>query len=198
MICQWLEINFSLSIFHFISMNKIFFLDKLQRERDKFERLLNRTGFANIMTVKGVSGNWSIKDIIAHIWAYEQYISDRLNEIKHGEIYHPCKTHNALDAFLEEFGYPDFGSPLLDDDTPNAWVYEKYKNVSLEEIVAQEVQAFNSIITTITSMPESVIEQNNLYERVADNTYHHYQEHVKAIRVWLKNYSDKTKKYNAN
>lgn len=172
-------------------MNKIIFIDRLQRERDKFELLLNRVGFTRTMTIKGVSGNWSIKDIIAHIWAYEQYISDRLNEIQHGEIYKPCKTHNALDAFLDEFGYPDFGSPLLDDDTPNAWVYEKYKNVSLEEIVAQENQAFTSIVTTLESMSEYLIKQHNLFDRVADNTYHHYQEHTKAIKAWLKKHTVK-------
>lgn len=175
-------------------MNKKTFLHKIQSERDKFELLLNRVGFTRTMTIKGVVGNWSIKDIIAHIWAYEQYISDRLNEIKHGEVYKPCKTHNALDAFLDEFGYPDFGSPLLDDDNPNAWIYEKYKNVALEEIVAQEIQAFTSIVAAIESMPEYLIKQHNLFERVADNTYHHYHEHTKAIKAWLKTHAAKTKK----
>lgn len=175
-------------------MNKIYFLDKLQRERDKFELLLNRVGFTRTMTIKGVSGNWSIKDIIAHIWAYEQYISDRLNEIKHGEIYHPCKKFNALDAFIDEFGYPDFGSPLLDDDESNAWIYEKYKNVALDEIVAQENQAFVSIVSTLESLPEHLIKEHNLFERVADNTYHHYHEHIKTIKAWLRKYSSKTKK----
>ena len=40
------------------------------RERDKFELLLNRVGFTRRMTLKGVAGAWSIKDILAHIWAY--------------------------------------------------------------------------------------------------------------------------------
>lgn len=172
-------------------MEKTLFLERLQRERDKFELLLNRVGFTRTMTIKGVIGNWSIKDIIAHIWAYEQYISDRLNEIKHGEFYTPCKTHNALDAFIDEFGYPDFGSPLLDDDTPNAWVYEKYKNVSLEEIVTQEIQAFTSIVSLVDSISEHLLKQHNLFERVADNTYHHYHEHTKAIKAWLKNHATK-------
>lgn len=177
-----------------MSMNKSSFLNKLQQERDKFELLLNRVGFTRSMTIKGVVGNWSIKDIIAHIWAYEQYISDRLNEIKHGEVYKPCKTLNALDAFLDEFGYPDFGSSLLDDDTPNVWIYEKYKNVSLEEIVAQEIQAFSSIISSVESMPEHLIKQHNIFDRVTDNTYYHYREHAKAIKAWLKSHSAKTKK----
>ena len=162
------------------------FIEKLMHERDKFELLLNRVGYSRRMTMKGVSGKWSIKDILAHILAYEQYIADRMNEILHGQIYTPCKTQTALDAFLVEYGYPDFGSPLLDDDAPNAWVVDRYKNVSLEEVVAQELQAFSSIVTTLEKMPETILEQHNLFDRIANNTYKHYREHLKDIKDWLK------------
>jgi Protein of unknown function (DUF1706) len=167
-------------------MTKREFIEKLLHERDKFELLLNRIGFTRRMTLKGVVGNWSIKDIIAHIWAYEQYIADRLHEIAHGEPYAPCKTHNALEAFADHFGYPDFGSPLLDDDAPNAWIYEKFKNVSLEEIVAQELQAFTSIVAALEGMSEETLAHHNLYARVSDNTYHHYRDHTRDIKAWLK------------
>ena len=158
---------------------------RLMHERDKFELLLNRVGFTRRMTLKGVSGKWSIKDILAHILAYEQYIADRMNEILHNERYIPCKTQTALDAFLDAFGYPDFGSPLLDDDTPNAWVVDRYKNVPLEDVVAQEIQAFSSIITILEKMPEQTIIQHNLVERISNNTYKHYREHIRDIRNWL-------------
>jgi len=167
-------------------MTKKQFISRLMRERDKFEMLLNRVGFTRRMTMKGVSGKWSIKDILAHILAYEQYIADRMNEIIHGEPYIPCKTQNALDAFLDEFGYPDFGSPLLDDDGPNAWVAEKYQNVALEDVVSQEIQAFASIISSLEKMSEEIINQHNLYERVASNTYQHYREHIVEIKRWMK------------
>ncbi len=166
-------------------MSKKQFITKLMRERDKFELLLNRVGFTRRMTLNGVSGKWSIKDILAHILAYEQYIADRMNEILHGERYTPCKTQTALDAFLDEFGYPDFGSPLLDDDAPNAWVVEKYRNVSLEDVVAQEIQAFSSVVSTFEGMTEETIAKHNLFERVANNTYHHYHEHIGEIKNWI-------------
>jgi hypothetical protein len=166
-------------------MSRKQFLSRLLHERDRFELLLNHVGFTRRMTMKGVAGHWSIKDIIAHIWAYEQYIADRLNEILHGETYSACRTHNALEAFLDEFGYPDFGSPLLDDDTANAWVFEKFRNIPLEEIVAQEIQAFTSIVSALEAMPEESIKRHNVLERVADNTYHHYRTHMRDIRTWL-------------
>ena len=166
-------------------INKDIFLARLMRERDKFELLVNQIGFARQLTLQGVSGKWSIKDILAHLLAYELYIADRMHEILHGESYLPCKTQNALDAFLDQFGYPDFGSPLLGDEAPDAWVIEKYRSVSLEEVVAQEIQAFTSIVAALQQMNEETITGHNLYERVANNTYKHYREHIRDIRRWL-------------
>jgi len=169
-----------------VKTRKDIFLARLMRERDKFELLLNRVGYTRRMTLKGVSGQWSIQDMLAHILAYEQYIADRMNELLHGETYVPCKTQNALDAFLDEFGYPDFGSSLLDDDVPNEWITEKYKNVSLEDIISQEIQAFAAIVSSLEKLPEEMMNQHHLYERVANNTYRHYREHILEIRRWLK------------
>jgi len=170
------------------------FISRLLQERDKFELLLNRVGYTRRMTLKGVSGKWSIKDILAHVLAYEQYIADRMSEILQGEHYAPCRTQTALDAFLDEFGYPDFGSPLLDDDAPNVWIVEKYQNVSLEDVVSQEIQAFSSVVSALEKMPEELINQHNLFERVANNTYRHYHEHVRDIKNWLNQNTVNSKK----
>ncbi len=166
--------------------HKEIFLARLMHERDKFELLLNSVGYTRRMTLKGASGKWSVKDMLAHVLAYEQYIADRMNELLHGETYLPCKTQNALDAFLDEFGYPDFGSSLLDDDSPNEWVTEKYKNVSLEDVVAQEIQAFAAIVSSLERMPEEMMNRHHLYDRIANNTFRHYREHSADIKRWLK------------
>ena len=85
-------------------MNKQLFISRLIREREKLELLVNRIGFTRKLTMPGVLGKWSVKDVIAHLLAHEQYLADRLEEILHGEVYLPCKTQTALDAFLDEFG----------------------------------------------------------------------------------------------
>ena len=155
-------------------------------ERDKFELLLNRVGYTRRMTLKGVAGKWSIKDVLAHILAYEQFITDRMHEILHGETYLPCKTQTALDAFIDQFGYPDFGSPLLDEESPREWVIERYRNVSLDDIIAQELQAFASIVSSLEKMPEETINRHNLYDRVVKHTYHLYRSHASEIKRWLR------------
>ena len=83
-------------------MDKITFLPRLQRERDKFENLLNRVGFSRQMTMIGVFGIFSIKDMLADILTREQFIADRLSEVLHHEIYSPCTSHTALENFQFE------------------------------------------------------------------------------------------------
>lgn len=155
------------------------------RERDKLELLINRIGFTRRLTIPGVLGKWSIKDMLAHLLAYELYIADRLEEVLHNELYVPCKTQNALDAFLDQFGYPDFGSPLLEEAEPREWIVAKYKNVSLEDVVTQELNAFTSIVDSLEKLSEEAINEHNLYERVANNTYKRYREHIRDIKRWL-------------
>lgn len=165
--------------------NKDLFLARLLRERDKFELLINRIGFTRRLTIPGVLGKWSVKDLLAHVLVYEQYMADRMEEILQAEPYVPSRTQNDLDAFLDRYGYPDFGSSLLDDEAPMEWVVEKYKTVSLEDIVTQELNAFASIVALLEGMSEETIGKHNLYERIATNTYKHYREHSRDIRSWL-------------
>ena len=131
-------------------------------------------------------GTWSVRDIVAHIMIREQHLADRLHEIQMNESLPPCYSQDELDTFFEEFGYPDFGSPLLDEQTANSWIFEKYRNVALEELVAQELAAFTSIVSALENLPEEAIKHHNVYDRVAENTYHHYRTHIRDIKAWLR------------
>jgi hypothetical protein len=165
--------------------NKDIFLARLMRERDKFELLINRIGFTRRLTLPGVKSKCSIKDLLAHVLVCEQYMADRMYEIQQGESYVPSRTQNALDDFLNQYGYPDLGSPLLDDETLLAWAVEKYRSVSLEDIVTQELNAFASILVSLEKMREEMIGKHSLYERIANTTYIRYRELGRDIRSWL-------------
>ena len=132
-------------------MNKPLFIERLQRERDKFELLLNRVGFTRQMTMKGVSGSLSIKDMLADILTREQFIADRLSEILHGETYSPCTSHTALENFQNKYGYPDYESPLLEKEKRNHLVTYKHKNIGVDDIVEQELAAYTNILASLKS-----------------------------------------------
>lgn len=167
-------------------MNKSILLQRLQYERDKFELLLNRAGFARQLTMKGVSGNHSIKDLLADILSRGQFIADRLSEALHGETYCPCASYTALENFQKRYGYPDYESPLTEQEIPNRWVVERFKNIALDEIVAQELAAYANIVGAIRQLSHCQFLDYDLYHRIAVHTYKSYRRVGVEIQRWQK------------
>ena len=162
-------------------MRKSRFLTLLQDERQEWELLINYVASSR-MGIGCVAGTWAVRDILAHIVAQEQYLSDRLAEIARGETFSVCQTQDELDTFLEEFGYPDFESPVLQPDIANDWVVNRYKSVSNADLVAQEINAFDAIIESLCVLSGYQLEDNDLYNLIANYTFEHYNEHAADIR----------------
>ncbi len=167
-------------------MNKILFTERLQRERDTFEILLNRVGFTRQMTMKGVFEGMSIKDLLADILTREQFIGDRLTEVLHGETYAPCTSHSAMHEFEKKYGYPDYESSFLKKEKIDHLVIHKYKNIGLDEIVSQELAAYSSILASLAKLTQGQCLDHDLYHRIAEHTYRPYHRMSAEIRRWLK------------
>jgi hypothetical protein len=176
-----------------IFMNKITFLPRLQRERDKFEILLNQAGFLRQMTMAGVFVNLSIKDLLADILAREQFIADRLNEILHGESYAPCTSHTTFENFQKDNGYPDYESPLCEKEKLNHLVIHKYKNIGLDDIVEQELAAYANILSAMIKLTHDQCLDHDLFHRVAEHTYKPYRRASMEINRWLKSIETESK-----
>jgi hypothetical protein len=166
-------------------MRKSRFLTRLQDERQEWELLINYVASSR-MGIGCVAGTWAVRDILAHIVAQEQYLADRLAEIARGECFSVCHTQDELDTFLEEYGYPDFESPILQLDIANDWIVNRYKSVSSPDLVAQEIHAFDAIWEAVQALTGKQLSENNLYERIAHYTYEHYNEHAVDIRSRFK------------
>jgi len=166
-------------------MNKVLFTSRLMQERDKFENILNRVGFTRQMTMKGVSGRLSIKDMLADILTREQFIADRLSEILHGESYSPCTSHTALENFQKNYGYPDYESPLLEKEKRNHLVTYKHKNIGVDDIVEQELGAFTNILASFQRLTYDQCLDHDLFHRIAEHTYKPYRRMNAEINHWL-------------
>lgn len=165
-------------------MNKQIFLLRLQRERDHFERLLNQAGFSRQLTLRGVLENLSIKDLLAETLSREQFLADRLGEIVEGESYTPCSSYAAYEKFQACHGYPDYESPFFENGAIHPLVIEKYKNVSLDDIVAQELEAYASIIESLRTLRDEQCLGHNVFQRVAEGTYKTYRRMTQDILRW--------------
>jgi hypothetical protein len=174
-------------------MNKVLFTSRLMQERDKFEILLNRVGFTRQMTMKGVSGSLSIKDMLADILTREQFIADRLSEILHGETYSPCTSHTALENFQNKYGYPDYESPLLEKEKRNHLVTYKHKNIGVDDIVEQELAAYMNILASLQKLTADQCLDHDLFHRIAEHTYKPYRRMSVEINRWLKSIEAESK-----
>ncbi|MFZ5878249.1 MAG: hypothetical protein ACOY0R_02650 [Chloroflexota bacterium] len=166
-------------------MRKAQLLARMMIARDEWELLVNHVGSIRV-GIGGVSGHWSVKNIVAHVMTREQHLADRLAEYARGEPCRPCQNWECFDAFIEEYGFPDFDSPLISQDAANELVYEKYKNAAMNELVADELNAFAALLAGVRALSEEQLNQYDLGPRIKHVSIDHYRQHLADIRKRFK------------
>jgi hypothetical protein len=119
------------------------------------------------MIEPGVTGTWSIRDIIAHVTSWEEEALTHLPLILAGG--RPPRysvTYGGIDAF-------------------NAQTMERKRNLSLSQVLQQRDDTHRRLIDFIQSAPEDqFIRETRFRRRLRLDTYGHYQEHAEEIRKW--------------
>ncbi|MBN1935425.1 MAG: ClbS/DfsB family four-helix bundle protein [Anaerolineae bacterium] len=156
-------------------MNKAKLLELAQTERQRFTTLIGTLSQAQMLQPV-VQGLWSVKDIVAHLTAWEERMVRWLNQMRRGET--------------------AFGD-WKEIDVLNAEAFEERKDWPLERVLADSERSFSQAIELVQSVPEAewLAEvqfpwgRGPLWHLAAANTFWHYPEHTWAIRVWLDNQS---------
>ena len=144
------------------------------------ERLLNRletawselkASYADLsesqLTKPGVTGDWSVKDILAHVTTWEAEALKYLPDILAGKK--PPRysvLYGGIDAF-------------------NARMAEEKRGLSLSEVLAQLEATHRELLDQVHSAPEGQFARETRWRRrLRLDTYSHYPEHTRAIRAW--------------
>ncbi|MGD8760323.1 MAG: DinB family protein [Anaerolineales bacterium] len=115
----------------------------------------------------GVTGNWSVKDIIAHVACWEEEALTNLPIILAGEK-PPKYSHmyGGIDAF-------------------NAQRTEQARKLSLSEVLQRQEETHRRLIEFIQRAPEyQITTETRFRRRLRLDTYRHYPEHTEAIQKW--------------
>jgi len=117
----------------------------------------------------GVTGNWSVRDIIAHVTSWDEEALKHLPLIlKGGKPPRYSVTYGGIDAF-------------------NAVMTERKKDFSLSEVLTQLDETHSQLIDLIQSTPDDQsIRETRFRYRLRLDTYSHYPKHAQAIRKWRK------------
>lgn len=157
-------------------MDKATLLDKIRTRQAEFEALL-ATLNASQLTTPGVNGDWSIKDILAHLVSWQK------------------RTLAYLDAAARQ-GKPDIEGISSDAemDNLNARFYAGNKSRPLADVMTDFKNTYAQVVAAVEALSaDDLIEPNRfawlnddpLWEQVAGNTYEHIDEHIGSIQAWL-------------
>jgi len=159
--------------------NKQELLDEIKSERKKFMDVLAQVNNEQ-MDIAGVQGDWSVKDILAHVAFWEESCAHWLFELNRGRT--PAM--------------PAEGMTWDDIDRLNDQKAAEFKNMSVDQAVADFYYAHNHLLYILETLTEEELfaERHNWYPDefgktlwglTAANTFWHYQEHYDAIAEWL-------------
>ena len=116
----------------------------------------------------GVIGNWSVKDILAHVTTWEEEALKYLPLIITGGKPPRYIQYGGIDAF-------------------NAQMTEQKRDLALSEVLKQLEETHRRLIDYILSVPEEHFTQETRFRRrLRLDTYSHYPIHANSIREWLK------------
>jgi hypothetical protein len=161
-------------------------LKDIYTERRRLEKNLS-TLSAEDMIQPGVSGTWSVKDILAHLAAWERLFLD---------WYH-TGVQGCSPATLP------VGMGQKSIHTLNQQIYEKNQRRSLDDITAEFHTSYRQIVTVIEEIPEGDMfvhgrfnwtEELTLADYIAGNTCNHYAWAKSQIRKWAKREASENKK----
>lgn len=147
-------------------MRKQQLLDKLEQAWSDFE-----TSYAGLsdeqMLTPGVTGNWSVKDLLAHVTWWEE------ESLKH------------LPDILAGIRPPRYSDVYGGIDEFNAHMTEQKRRLSLQEVRQQHAATHRRLVAFLESAPEEQFTtETNFRRRIRLDTYSHYPIHARAIREW--------------
>jgi hypothetical protein len=115
----------------------------------------------------GVTGEWSVRDIIAHVTTWDEEALQHLPLILEGGT--PPRysvQYGGIDAF-------------------NALMTERKRGLALGEILAQAADRHGRLVELVASAPEHQLgSETRFRHRLRLDTYGHYPLHAEAIRQW--------------
>ena len=163
-------------------MNKQELLNWLTEEQQKWELILAAISETR-MEETGVNraGSWTMRDIIAHLSAWQRWLLIRLQAAVNGRPEPP----------------PPWPKNLINEDDINAWIYEANRNRSVRDILSEAHATYEQSLAAIRDLPEDIpietidgkfypVRVDDQYFAVGEFFHHFYDEHAADVLAWLK------------
>lgn len=148
-------------------------LAELDQEWAHIERICAHLSEADMLS-RGAEGEWSVKDTLCHLSAWEKYLLDRLGYVMTGQapLYPVMTSWDDVHRF-------------------NAQVYADNKDRPLTSAMIEFRNLYHGVMTVLEAMSDDQLSQPYTYDFPDDaltllrliraNTCEHFREHCTAI-----------------
>jgi hypothetical protein len=127
------------------------------------------------MTLSGASGNWSVKDIVAHITSYDRWLGLTL----------ALRAQKPPDVWTEDIPLDEFNRRLFNENS----------GLHLDQVLQDSRDVWNEILEEARALSETYLftEQSvqgvpytfRPCEILKSESYGHYLDHVPALLAWI-------------
>ncbi|HLW02291.1 MAG TPA: DinB family protein [Ktedonobacterales bacterium] len=147
---------------------------RIQAGYDKFEAILAPLSAAQ-MTTPNVNGPWSVKDNLAHLTIWQEYL----------------RSH--LEGILTNHEPPEFMPGLSSEDEENERIYQENKDRPLAEVQSAFRASYQHVLAAVQAVSEEALNaplpwrpsNGPVWPFIVGNTFGHYEEHGAIIQRWL-------------
>jgi hypothetical protein len=155
-------------------------LEAIEREREAWEALLAEVGEARMLE-PGAMGEWTFKDLTAHLTGWRARSLQRLEAAANGQ---PAPA-------------PAWPADLQNDDEINDWIHEVNQDRLLGEVIGESRESFARLAEIVQLLPDEALtdpdhfpwlEGTALGPAIVDGEFfsHYYEEHEPTVRQWLR------------
>jgi hypothetical protein len=151
-------------------------LARTREERTVLDELVAHLD-ADDLATPGVIDGQSVKDLLAHISAWERRICDAIDTWRRGET--PA--------------WPEPGATMADVDRLNARDFAAARGRPLADVLGESLASYGRLLRTVEAVDEVVLARVDglpwspwpLTTLVRANADEHYREHIDQIDVWV-------------
>lgn len=148
-------------------------LARIDSEREQWQRLVAEVGTGR-MEEPGPMGEWTFKDLAAHLTGWRELTLARLS------------------AGQGQEAQPPWPAELTEDDEINNWLHNRDRDRPLDDILLEADNSFERLTSAIRALPEEDLITPGRFPWLGDEPLaeldpagHLHEEHEPDVRRWL-------------
>ena len=157
-------------------------LERMRAGREEWDALVAQIP-ESVHAEPALAGGWSVKDLIAHVAAYENWTAAQIQAANEGRAPTDRELYGVDEMPADPEGW--------DLDRQNVAIYARYKEMPLAQVMTFSRQAFADLIAAVEGVSDEDFTRTGaqtwtgdrtLLEVVPQQSYAHYAQHSGELR----------------